>query len=130
MLCQPSLESDRIMAQQGVVTPPPHLPHDYPPVGFQFLVSPINETQGKKHSQFGNKPHLGYVQKMHRGPHAPHQVAITLSDYIRQELQRREISPQESSNYLAQLPSLIRYDNAFQSFFSIFALPKVGTLET
>jgi hypothetical protein len=48
-------------------------------------------------------------------------LAPSLSDIIRQELQRREVSAENISSYLGRIKSLQRYDKAFRCLWAMSA---------
>ena len=69
---------------------------------------------------------MGPVSELSGGGHAPHQMAPTLSDVIREGLQRKQVSSENIALYLNQIKYLDRYNKGFQALW-YFTVQRGGT---
>ena len=117
MLCKSSLDLHKSVAAPFVGESPPHLPNDHPSLGFCTVVAPFGKTESAKKSSFGGKPLSGSFHQQCRPLNASNKMAPDLHFVIRKKLEEQQISSEGIQAYLNQLPSLTRYQSAFEVFW-------------
>ena len=117
VLCKSSLDLHKSVAAPFVGESPPHLPNDHPSLGFCTVVAPFGKTESAKKSSFGGKPLSGSFHQQCRPLNASNKMAPDLHFVIRKKLEEQQISSEGIQAYLNQLPSLTRYQSAFEVFW-------------
>ena len=117
VLCKSSLDLHKSVAAPFVGEYPPHLPNDHPSLGFCTVVAPFGKTESAKKSSFGGKPLSGSFHQQCRPLNASNKMAPDLHFVIRKKLEEQQISSEGIQAYLNQLPSLTRYQSAFEVFW-------------
>ena len=117
LLCKPSLEPGQPMAPSPMATPQNKVPYGGTAVGFHLMVAPINKAEGTPQSRHRSGPSSGTLQQLHGPENACHPVAPDLRTFIRKLLEEQQVSDENITLYLSQLPSLPRYQSAFAHFW-------------
>ena len=120
LLCKPPLEFNRSMAAQTLDPPQDCLSHDHSLLGFSSVVAPFGNVKSTSQPSGASFTFSRSVSKLCRGNDAPHQVAPDLHTLIRTMLQKQQVQSEGIEVYLKQLPSLDRYQSAFNIFFQQF----------
>ena len=117
MLCKPPLELDQPMVAPPVAKPKAFLSHGCPAVGFNLMVAPINKATGTSKSRSGGSSQARPVHQLCGPENAAHPVVPSLRALIRVLLEKQQVSDENITLYLNQLPSLERYQSAFAHFW-------------
>ena len=117
MLCKPTLDTNRQMVATVVGESPCPMSNGNPPVGFHTLVAPTTQVTSSSKSSGKNFAFSRNVHQQRWTANAPPQVAPNLHTLIRKILEKQQISDENISSYLKQIPSPERYQKAFEKFW-------------
>ena len=105
--------------------PPPEMFDDCSTLGWDVLVAPVSKTAHEKFSGGAGETAVGPVSELSGGGNAPHPLAPSLSDVIREGLQRKQVSAENISLYLSKISCLDRYNKGFQALWN-FVMERGG----
>jgi hypothetical protein len=90
-------------------------------LGWHILVAPTSQNARNAIPSHIDTSKTGSLHKLPGPEDASYKLAPSLSDIIRQELQRREFSTQNITSYLGRIKPLQRYDKAFRCLWAMSA---------
>ena len=105
------------------------MPNNSPPVGFNFLVAPINSIGGWYFSSGPREAFLRHVHELPGGIYARTKVAPTLRSALRSFLQLKEIPPSNIALFLNKLPNEAAYDMAFRILWAFLEQHAISPLQ-
>jgi hypothetical protein len=83
-------------------------------MGWMLMVAPTSKAARQAMSNIKDNPPMGDVHKLPGREDATYQVAPSLSDFIREMLQAKQVPPENIQRYLNSIRSLPRYSKAFK----------------
>ena len=125
LLCQPPLDPNRQVAPKTLGAPPYYLFNDNSILGFSTVVAPFTKVKSAQNTGSASTSLPRLFHKLPGDPNAPNPVAPNLHNVIRGMLEKQQMSAEGISLYLEKLPSLVRYQNAFNHFWSLCVQNKV-----
>ena len=125
LLCQPPLDSNRQVAPKTLGAPSHHLLNDNSILGFSTVVAPFTKVKSSQNTGGPSTTLSRLFHKLPGDPNATNSVAPSLHHLIRSMLEKQQMSAESITLYLEKLPSLVRYQNAFNYFWSLCVNNKV-----
>lgn len=117
-LCQPPLEDHPPLVASSAGKSPRGMPPGCPPLGFHFMVAPINQNVKARKQGPINFPEGGPFHQLPGGEDAP-QVGPGLLHCLRSVLEQQKMPPADIETYLAKCPSISRYNTSFRKLYGI-----------
>lgn len=123
------LESNQSMASKTKAGKRGKMPDGGTLLGWSHMVAPINQTKNSKKSSLHGEARLGGVQQCIGGSNATPEVPPDLHFVLRSLLQQQGFQAQAISAYLADNPSIKRYNSAFKELYSILCSKGINPME-